>query len=118
MGLNAHVPCGCPDDSSVPCEHDGHILEHHLGNSATVKFIRESLERTPELFPTIIAKVVFSGVHCGDSIPIEDLPKLKDEIDLLCYAQCDKLSPIIEHFERKLKKLVEGAIEVGRPIQF
>lgn len=55
---------------SEACEHeDGYLVAHRIGNVALVSSLRRELGRWPERFPEVLSRVIYDGVHCGDSIP-------------------------------------------------
>jgi hypothetical protein len=54
---------GCPHE-------DGYLVFKHLGNIGSIAHVRAHLEPLAQThFPLLMEKVVYSGMHGGDSIP-------------------------------------------------
>ena len=127
------------------CEHPGGILLHHrIGNIAQVARLRGEISRESSRFQFILSKVIHNGVHCGDSIALEVIPKLENELAALeeftVTDQLPESSPrwlnvvrrrfqkpwerlkfrrdAIDDFRTQLTELVAAAKEVNKPIVF
>ncbi|HTV48071.1 MAG TPA: hypothetical protein VMG59_06465 [Phycisphaerae bacterium] len=103
------------------CEHERGILRHYrIGNIATVDLIRMTLTKRSELFPIILSKIVYNGIHCGDFINIDQITLLKPELQALSgFHSDDALAEgWIRQFETQLYELVEAAFRVKKPIVF
>jgi hypothetical protein len=104
------------------CEHGpmGELVSHRLGNAATIGFLRELLAETPERFPVLLAKVVYDGVHAGDSLSVDDVERLCPEIDRLrgIHSHDKSDEDRIRDFERQMSDLTEAARRVQKPIVF
>ena len=103
------------------CEHpDTRLVAHHLGNVATIKAIHEELSAQAEAFPILLGRVVRDGVHCGHHIPIDELPRLADEVGRLkAFNAADpENSEVLKYFEVQMRELVEAALKVNKPICF
>lgn len=103
------------------CDHeDGVLLHHWLGNLSAVGLIREGLSDFPTRFPIILSKVVYSGSHCGDHLPVQALPQLAAEVDALSLVQ--PRDPLVAYwirdFEKKMAEITAAARAVGKPISF
>lgn len=108
-------------DISVFDRNDVAIYEARLGNVGQITRIHHVLGQYPTLFPLILEKVTYSGAHCCDDIPAEDVgPLLKEATRLGDHAidanDRDKLS--IAAFAQTLKDACLIAIEHGTIIQF
>lgn len=103
------------------CEHPSGVLLHHrIGNIAAVSWIRAALAQQPTLFSFLLSKVVYNGIHAGDSIGTAQLAILSCELQALSKFRAeDALSEsLIRHFERQMQELVETALRVNKPIVF
>lgn len=103
------------------CEHSGGVLlRHRLGNISLVGLLRAELQREAERFPILITKVVYSGSHAGDSLPVETIPALQRELELLCEFRCStrEAYSIISEFRAQMSELANTAISVNKPIVF
>lgn len=48
------------------CPHSGHLIEKRLGNIAWAAYVRRFLEeKSPNDFPMLLERVVYSGTHTG-----------------------------------------------------
>src|SRR3954468_4531178 len=64
------------------CEHGGGILlRHRLGNISLVGLLRAELQAKAERFPILVTKVVYSGSHAGDFLPVESIAALQTELE-------------------------------------
>jgi len=122
--LEAHD--GWADDPSV-CEHGGFTLaEKHLGSGGHIGVIRDIVSRletdSNSEYPIILEEVIYSGTHCGDYIPANELLSLKAEIDLLGSRADVALSgeeqEILLEFLNGMRELTSAALSVQKPIAF
>ena len=103
------------------CEHeDGTLLHYWLGNIAGIGVIRAELSARPEAFPTLLSKVVYSGIHAGDYMTIPQIVELAGELQVLTHLHSRDLitEEWLRDFERKMSDLVRTALKVGKPIVF
>lgn len=103
------------------CEHEGNTLLHHyIGNISIVGLLRFELSRAAELFPLLLNKVVYNGVHCGDWLTVEEVAKLGDELKLLeNFKGSDKQADLyLKHFHKQMTELSDAALQVQKPISF
>jgi hypothetical protein len=106
---------------SRACEHpSGNLLHHYLGNIWTISIIRDELEQNAALFPTILTKVVYSGIHSGDYLSLGDVDRLASELTRLVdfHSDNEQVAEIVRQFHRKMSELVEASRSVGKPIVF
>lgn len=68
----------------------------------------------------LLKKVLYSGAHCGDYVPTDDLLKLREEIDELEGFTCSDAEHqhYMDEFRQEMNELVESALSVGKPIVF
>ena len=98
------------------CPHHGYLAKKRLGNVALVAHVRGFLENnSPNAFPLLLERVVYSGVHCGDWIAASDVPKLISETRKLRDLASD---PFIVGFTNDMIELAEASIATGNPIVF
>jgi hypothetical protein len=98
------------------CSHAGYLVEKRLGNVATVAYIHEFLENhSPNNFPLLFERVVYSGTHSGDCIAASDAPQLLTETQKLQGLTDD---PLILRFTNDMVELAEASIATGNPIVF
>jgi hypothetical protein len=103
------------------CEHENGIVIHHrIGNMATVRYIRGMLQQKPEDFPVIISKVVYSGVHAGDWLTVDEVNAMVAELDRL--AQFHLPDPgdeeWLRYFEKLMHELAECSLRFKKPLVF
>jgi hypothetical protein len=109
------------------CEHEGCVLlGHWIGNIAIVGFLRSIMAKLfaapEEECPVIRNKVIYSGTHCGDSIPVELLLPLKEEVSAIQTRDFSVLTSqeieYVSHFLMQMNELIEAALRVNKPIVF
>ena len=111
-------------EAQNPCSHEHfHLVEHWLGNVASIGEIRQRLEqfcKNPSIeYPMVTSKVIYSGSHSGDFLGTEEVVQLKDEI-----ARLRDIEDISSDgtqwasFLAKLEDLISGALSVRKPISF
>src|SRR5277367_4915830 len=62
------------------CSHSGHLIEKRFGNIALVAHVRGFLEgNSPNEFPLLLERVVYSSTHTGYWIAACDVPQLMGE---------------------------------------
>ncbi len=108
-------------DGYEACTHEGGVLVHHrIGNMSTVAYLRQILSPYKNKLPILMQKVIYSGTHAGDYVPVNELESLKDEIDIISKMQMDNQDQEISmrYFVRQMKELVECALSVRKPISF
>lgn len=103
------------------CEHeDGRLVHHYLGNISLIGLFRELLAPYSDRLPVIVTKVIYSGVHSGDLLSLEDVERLGGEVELLARVQDTnrRNEQFLRRFEGQLRELVECSRRVGKPIVF
>ncbi len=102
------------------CEHEGgEVLHHWLGNISGIGLIRAILSDHHERFPLILAKVVYSGSHGGDHIPVAEFPQLAGEMEALSSVRPaePRAAERFRDFETKIGR-VAGRCDVSREAHF
>lgn len=103
------------------CKHESGVLLHHwIGNITLVGYFRNRLNESPDLFPILLEKVLYSGTHCGDILTVEEIIKMQPE--LVALSKINSSDPqdeeFLREFEQKMKDLSECALRVKKPITF
>jgi hypothetical protein len=98
------------------CRHGGVKLAIRIGNMSYVEQLRESVrDFGANRFPILLQRVLYSGTHAGDSIPVRMVPKLQGELRVLKQRPATKeLLPFIKAMER----LCGASIKTCKPIIF
>ncbi len=98
------------------CPHSGYLVEKRLGNMASVANVRGFLENhSPNSFPLLLERVVYSGTHSGDWVAASEVPQLLTETRRLQGLTSD---PLILQFTNDVVELAEASIATGNPIVF
>lgn len=93
-------------------------VHKRIGNIAVVAELRERASQVLEDRSVVLSKVLYSGTHCGDSIPVELTPALQDELLLLRrYAEKADFD-YLKHFVSDMLELVEAVRRESNPIVF
>lgn len=103
------------------CEHEhGWFIQHHLGNIGQIARLRHALELAPKRFPLLLEKVIWSGSHCGDFVPAEEVHLLRPELRSLARFKCEDpdVAEDLKLFRMQMNELIRVAIKLGRPIAF
>ena len=106
---------------SQACVHErGVLIDNRIGNISLVAFLREMLKRTPDKFPIMLTKVVYSGTHCGDFLSVQEVEALQSEVSHLSQVHGDNEEDecFLRDFQEQIHELVECALRVNKPIVF
>jgi len=89
-------------------------VAHRLGNVAEISALREEASGLidPECF--VIRKVLYSGTHSGDAIPLNELGELSAELHHI--RQIDRTSPQMHQLVDELEDLIQAAKDEVNPI--
>lgn len=102
---------------SSACEHPSMKLVHRrLGNISHIAVLRDivsQLSSDPkEEFPVTWNKVIYSGSHGGDFLRVDEVRKLKDEIDVLRQKELSNVkTPRDKQGKRPMFALLPGGLE-------
>jgi len=91
-------------------------VEHRLGNIAEISALREEAARLIQPESIVLQKVLYSGTHSGDTIPVQSLSSLAAEINSINNASHQ--SPELRRFVSSLEELIRAAKDEGNPIVF
>src|ERR1700748_602424 len=103
------------------CEHPkGQLLHHRLGNISLICSLRLELQREPSRFPILLGKVVYSGSHGGDYLPVELISGLRMEIEDLAHFKCgtQESDDLMSRFRAQMQELVTASQCIMKPIVF
>ena len=91
-------------------------VAHRLGNVTAISILRDEVARLlgPESF--LGRKVLYSGLHSGDALPLEELDQLS--ADLLHIRETSRASPLMLELVSALEQLIQAARDEGNPIVF
>jgi hypothetical protein len=113
---------GFYDSRASACEHGpiGQLVSHRLGNILSIGYLRGRFDEAPEQFPTILAKVVYSGSHGGDVLTQADIEQVESELSAMptLYRSDDCYQHLWHEFKRQMLELIQAAKSVSKPIVF
>jgi|SRR5580693_1088004 hypothetical protein len=93
-----------------------HAAECRIGSTAEISALREEVARLIAPESVILRKILFSGAHSGDAVPLDSIATLSAEIGSLSSAVGQ--SAQLRQFVDSLKELVRAAKNEGNPIVF
>ncbi|PTY02716.1 hypothetical protein DB347_23700 [Opitutaceae bacterium EW11] len=92
------------------------LATERLGNSASIAYLRDFvMAHTPDA-EIILEKVLHSGTHTGDEIPVSSLERLRGEVESVSRSAQGDAS--VAEFVARCRNLVDTAIRHRRPITF
>ncbi len=104
------------------CEHGpmGELVSHHIGNIARVAYLRGALSESVGRFPVLLSKVVYNGTHSGDALGIDDVQRVRSEMEQLrdVHGPNRADEQVIREFERQMLELIDASQRVQKPIVF
>ena len=127
---NGDIICDPPDNAAWhafadwklerACLHQGMILvRHRLGSDMAIENIRVELQKEPLRFPILLEKVVYSGSHTCDCLPLRELPKLTEELKRVNPDSAHgRVSDALRLFKIQMAELVIAAQLTKKPICF
>lgn len=126
---NGDITCDAPTErdwfafshwkQEKACIHPGMILKHfRLGSAREIDNLRELLQNKERArFPILLNRVLYSGTHTCDWLPLALLPPLTEELKALNGAGTPE-GETIRHLKIQLAELVIAAQMVQKPICF
>ena|SRR5213594_3504362 len=113
MGLNAIVyKTAAETGESLPAIHK------RLGNASMVSWIANQVSSLDAETSILSDKVLYSGSHSGDSIDVEDLDELQDEINIIREKTEKTKNEALKTFLEDMTELIKTAKEQQTPIVF
>jgi len=138
-----------PDRGDFACDHEfRHLIHHRLGNISLVALLRWELNREAAMYPFLLGKVVYNGIHANDHLGLDEMPQLQVELQRLATFRCAGNAPktfyisrflldffpfslwkqhyftaeesdrFMQSFRLQMLELVEASLRVGKPISF
>ena len=103
--------------ASRPCPHENFVkIARRLGNISNIDRIRTIVAgqaRDPMLeFPILWRRVLKSGFHSGDALPVRDIRKLQGELERL------RTPGSVASFFERLDELVQASLRTDKPLAF
>jgi hypothetical protein len=96
--------------------HKREAASHRLGNIAAISILSDELSKLIGSESFLERKVLYSGTHSGDFIPVRDLDQLAAELGRV--RATGHSSPLMREFASALGELIQAAKEEGNPIVF
>jgi hypothetical protein len=97
-------------------DHRREAVAHRLGNISAIAELRDEVARVIGPQSMTIQKILYSGTHSGDAIPLRELPELSAELQAI--RQSGRGSARLHQFVGALEKLIQAANEEGNPVVF
>jgi hypothetical protein len=106
------------EDDKLARKHDykRQAVSHRLGNIAAIAELDAEVTRLIGSDSMISQKILYSGSHSGDKIPLKDLPKLS--VELAAIFRSGRRSPLLLEFAAAMEELIRAANDEGNPIVF
>lgn len=129
VALNGDITCDAPTERAwfafshwkqeKACIHPGMILKHfRLGTASEIDLLREKLQNKERArFPILLGRILYSGTHTCDWLPLPLLPPLTEELKSLNPAPTPE-GETIRHLKIQLAELIIAAKMVQKPICF
>jgi len=92
--------------------------DKRIGNIALVSWLRERASLVLKDRSIVLSKVLYSGSHSGDSIPVEQTLALRDELLQLGGSVEQPDRDHMKQFVTDMLELVDAARREGNPIVF
>lgn len=91
-------------------------VAHRLGNVSLISSLSDEVSQLigPESF--IERKILYSGAHSGDSIPLQELDELSAELRRI--RETSRSSTYMRELVSALEELIQAATNEGNPIVF
>jgi hypothetical protein len=97
-------------------DHRREAVAHRLGNISATAELRDEVTRLIGPKSMIVQRVLYSGTHSGDAIPLENLPELSAELHAI--RQSGRGSPHLHQLAGALEELIRAAKDENNPIVF
>ena len=129
VGANGEVTCHGATDQQwsifcswrhrKACPHVGMILKHHrLGTAKQIDALRDQLENKERArFPILINKILYTGTHTCDWVPLNALPELTEELKQMNPPKTPE-GDALRHLKIQLAELIIAAQMMQKPICF
>ena len=91
-------------------------VAHRLGNISAISILSDEIAKLIGSESFLERKVLYSGTHSGDFIPIRDLDQLSAELRRV--RESGHSSLLMQEFVSALEELIQAAKEEDNPIVF
>ena len=105
-----------PDDAHMPSSKTERVHKR-LGNIAQIAHLRKVLSPRMDI-PLVLSSVLQDGSHCGDVIPVAQLPELQKELSLISSSPDLREDEDVSIFVESLNELLQAALREQNPIVF
>ena len=92
-------------------------LHKRLGNVGKIGLLTAEVLPVVGTDSVLFRRVMYSGSHSGDRVPLEELNRLEAEINVLSKNLSER-SVSLERFLNDVSDLINKAREEGMPIEF
>ena|ERR1019366_6342354 len=93
-------------------------VEKRIGNIATVTALRHAAERVLNGDSILLSKVLYSGTHSGNSIPLSLISQVQEELTVLRRYAENNADKALMQFVADLQELAAAASSQSNPIVF
>jgi hypothetical protein len=102
------------------CLHHGMILlRHRLGTEKRIHALRTELQKESDRFPMLLEKILYSGTHTCDWIPLDYIDPLANEVKQLNASQAGRdVADALHLFQIQMAELIIAAKHTRKPICF
>jgi len=102
------------------CPHHGMILlRHRLGTENGINALRTELQKEANRYPMLLQKILYSGTHTCDWIPVEAIDPLANEVKQLNVSRAEReVADALHVFQIQMAELIIAAKHTGKPICF
>jgi hypothetical protein len=97
-------------------DHQPEALAHRLGNIALIGTLSDEVLQLIGPASFLERKILYSGAHSGDAIPLQELDELSAELNRI--SETGRSSPMMQEFVSALQQLIQAAKDEGNPIVF
>jgi len=106
------------EDNQVGKKHSDYLkaYEARLGNIAEIAELRDEIIRLAVPTPILCEKILYSGFHSGDSVPVDQLTLLLAEVRSI--RNTGKASTELWSFLDRIEELIRTATSETNPIVF
>jgi hypothetical protein len=97
-------------------QHKIQAVAHRLGNIALISTLSDEVSQLIGPESLLERKILYSGTHYGDAIPLQELDELSAELNRI--SETGRSSPVMQEFVSALQQLIQAAKDEANPIVF
>jgi hypothetical protein len=95
------------------------LLRHRLGTENGINALRTELQKEANRYPMLLQKILYSGTHTCDWIPVEAIDPLANEVKQLNVSRAEReVADALHVFQIQMAELIIAAKHTGKPICF